>query len=112
MRAPWSVAAATSAGEPYAAVRARALELLHECGADGVAHLGGDLLSHLERTEAILREWDAADVVALAGLCHAAYGTDGFAPSLLPLSERARLADTIGPTRKRSCTSTRAPIRR
>lgn len=58
-RAPWSVAADSSSNEPYAAVRARALALLRERGADGVAHLGGDLLSHLERTEAILREWDA-----------------------------------------------------
>ena len=59
-------------------------------------HLGGDLLSHLEGTEAILHEWGVADDVALAGLCHAAYGTDGFAPSLLPVAERSRLAAAIG----------------
>ena len=76
--------------------RSGAHALLRELGAADVAHLGGDLLSHLERTEAILREWEAADTVALAGLCHAAYGTDGFAPSLLPLTERARLAAVIG----------------
>ena len=32
----------------------------------------------------------------IAGLCHAAYGTDGFAPSLLDLAERPALVDLIG----------------
>ncbi len=94
--APWSIATDARAREPYDAVRTQALRLLHECGAADVAHLGGDLLSHLVRTEVILREWEVADLVALAGLCHAAYGTDGFAPSLLPLTERDRLAAAIG----------------
>jgi hypothetical protein len=60
------------------------------------SHLGGDLLSHLEGTEAILREWAVPGDVALAGLCRAAYGTDGFAPSLLTIGESPRLAAAIG----------------
>jgi hypothetical protein len=96
VRAAWSIAAVPPVGDDCAAVRSRAHLLLRECGAADVAHLGGDLLSHLEGTEAILREWRVADDVALAGLCHAAYGTDGFAPSLLTIGERPRLATAIG----------------
>jgi hypothetical protein len=76
--------------------RAAAHDLLRTLGAADVAHLGGDLLAHLERTEAILHEWAAPEALALAGLCHAAYGTDGFPPSLLPLADRERLARVIG----------------
>jgi Domain of unknown function (DUF6817) len=43
-----------------------------------------------------LAAWDAAGEVVLAGLCHAAYGTDGFATALLPPTERAEVVDVIG----------------
>jgi two-component system OmpR family sensor kinase len=79
-----------------ATVRDRVHALLCDLGATGIDHLGGDLLTHLEGTEARLRSWGADEDVALAGLCHAAYGTDGFAPSLLPLSGRPRLRAVIG----------------
>jgi hypothetical protein len=62
-----------------------------------VEHLGSNLLTHLLGTEAILRSWKVDEAVALAGLCHAAYGTDGFAPFLLELGERDRLVAAIGP---------------
>ncbi|HEV7759135.1 MAG TPA: hypothetical protein VGO78_09105 [Acidimicrobiales bacterium] len=76
--------------------RERALDLLRRQGAAEIEHLGSDLLTHLLGTEAILRAWRADEDVALAGLCHAAYGTDGFAPHLLELGERGRLAAVVG----------------
>jgi hypothetical protein len=77
--------------------RERALALLRERGAPQVEHLGSDLLTHLLGTETILRAWQVDEDVALAGLCHAAYGTDGFAPHLLELTERERLVQAVGP---------------
>ncbi len=44
----------------------------------------------------LLESWGASGEVQWAGLCHACYGTDGFAPSLLDLDERGVLADRIG----------------
>jgi hypothetical protein len=76
--------------------RPQAVALLTELGASEIEHIDGDLLTHLEGTDAILRGWDAPDDVALAGLCHAAYGTAGFDVALLELTERSRLADVIG----------------
>jgi hypothetical protein len=76
--------------------RSQAIALLTELGAGEIEHVEGDLLTHLEGTDAILRGWGASDEVALAGLCHAAYGTAGFDVALLELSERSRLADVIG----------------
>ncbi len=54
-----------------------AVDALEEWGARSHSHPGGTLLDHLVRTESMLRHWGAPDEVALAGLCHAAYGTDG-----------------------------------
>ncbi|WDV50200.1 hypothetical protein PV963_07390 [Streptomyces coeruleorubidus] len=59
-------------------------------------HPGGTLLEHLRRVQRLLVDWGANPAVQSAGLCHAAYGTDGFAPSLLPLTERATLVALIG----------------
>jgi pimeloyl-ACP methyl ester carboxylesterase len=70
------------------------LALLKECAADRVPHLAGTLLEHLRRTELWLDRWDAPEHVRLAGLWHAAYGTDGFDTVLL--SDRARLAGILG----------------
>jgi hypothetical protein len=73
-----------------------AVDLLTERGANTLAHPGGTLLAHLERVHATLRSWGVPDAVALAGLTHAAYGTDGFPQPLLELSERATLRAAIG----------------
>jgi uncharacterized protein (TIGR00369 family) len=65
-------------------------------GATGIPHPGGTLLAHLERVRALLAEWDARPALQLAGLCHAYYGTDGFAPALGDPGSRdelARIAD-------------------
>lgn len=65
-------------------------------GAADMPHPGGTLLQHLVRVSDRLAEWGAPPAVQVAGLCHATYGTDGFAPSLLDLSDRAVLAELIG----------------
>ncbi|MBY8878275.1 DUF6817 domain-containing protein [Actinacidiphila acidipaludis] len=71
-------------------------DFLRGLGADRIPHPGGTLLAHLGRVARALAEWGAAPEVRAAGLCHAAYGTDGFDESLLGLDERARLAGLIG----------------
>lgn len=74
----------------------RAEELLLRSGAREVPHPGGTLLAHLTRVYARLGEWNARPALRLAGLCHAFYGTDGFATALLPLERREELAEVIG----------------
>ncbi|MFF9014680.1 DUF6817 domain-containing protein [Streptomyces sp. NPDC014870] len=75
---------------------AAARDLLIARGADRLDHPGGTLLAHLERAETRLAAWGAREELRLAGLCHAFYGTDGFAESLLPLERRAELVEAIG----------------
>jgi len=69
---------------------------LRDHGAARMPHPGGTLLEHLLRVQLLLAEWEADPAVQTAGLCHATYGTDGFAPALLPLTERATLVALIG----------------
>ncbi|MFE5484333.1 DUF6817 domain-containing protein [Streptomyces sp. NPDC056527] len=76
--------------------RDEARDLLIAQGADTLNHPGGTLLAHLDRVEALLTAWGARDALRLAGLCHAFYGTDGFAEQLLPLERRDELAAAIG----------------
>lgn len=76
--------------------QARAHALLRELGAGHIGHPGGTLLAHLERVQAQLGAWGARPTLRLAGLCHAFYGTDGFATVLLPVGRRAGLAAVIG----------------
>jgi hypothetical protein len=76
--------------------RTAAQKLLDDRGAGRIAHPGGTLLGHLERVAALLAGWGAAVPVQLAGLCHAAYSTDGFATALLGLDERPLLVQAIG----------------
>ncbi|MFI2436831.1 DUF6817 domain-containing protein [Streptomyces sp. NPDC018693] len=78
------------------AVLLQAVRFLEESGAGDLPHPGGTLLAHLSRVQARLAAWDARPALRLAGLCHAAYGTDGFAGSLLPLDRRTDLAALIG----------------
>lgn len=74
----------------------RMREFLAARGAAEMVHPGGTLLSHLVRVGELLAGWGASGEVQAAGLCHAAYGTDGFAAGLLDVSERAVLAELIG----------------
>jgi hypothetical protein len=72
------------------------LAFLAARGASEIPHPGGTLLAHLRRVHALLCEWQARPAVRLAGLCHAFYGTDGFAIALGELTERNELASVIG----------------
>jgi len=76
--------------------RERAVEFLRDLGAGDLAHPGGDLLSHLVRTHDLLTSWGATEPLSLAGLCHAAYGTDGFPTQLLAVDDRSRLRNLVG----------------
>jgi hypothetical protein len=77
--------------------RQRAIAFLVRQGAAVVPHLNGFLLDHLERTEGLLRDWGSSDTAAMAGLCHAAYGTDGFVTSLVSHDRRWEVAEVVGP---------------
>lgn len=77
-------------------VTADAVAYLRTLGAEEIEHPGGTLLQHLRRVSRLLESWGARRALQLAGLCHAFYGTDGFAPSLLPLDSRDELARRIG----------------
>ena len=79
--------------EPEIAVAAA---LLAWRGAAGIPHPGGTLLTHLQRVHALLAQWGARPTVQLAGLCHAFYGTDGFATALGSPGRRDELAAIIG----------------
>ncbi|WP_327066130.1 hypothetical protein OG500_09775 [Kitasatospora sp. NBC_01250] len=76
-----------------------AVAWLGSLGAAGIEHPGGTLLAHLERVRAMLAAWGARPELQSAGLCHAAYGTDGFAVALLAPQGpgRAELVRRIGP---------------
>ncbi|MDQ0941948.1 DUF6817 domain-containing protein [Streptomyces sp. V1I1] len=73
-----------------------ARQLLRDRGAETLDHPGGTLLAHLERVRHLLARWNARPALQLAGLCHAFYGTDGFAPVLLAPDQRSRLEAVIG----------------
>ena len=76
--------------------REEVTRFLYAHGAHEVDHLNGTLLDHLERTESLLRRWGCSEVVSVAGLCHATYGTDGFPTALLPVENRNQLAEVAG----------------
>ncbi|GAA2150018.1 hypothetical protein GCM10009760_43840 [Kitasatospora kazusensis] len=71
-------------------------EFLRARGAGEMPHPGGTLLEHLIRVARLLGEWGSDPDVQAAGLCHAAYGTDGFDQALADPTERALLAELIG----------------
>src|SRR5689334_9087491 len=73
-----------------------AAAFLRDRGADRMPHPGGTLYEHVVRVAGLLAEWGADADLQAAGLCHACYGTDGFAPSLLRPDEREILAGLIG----------------
>ena len=73
-----------------------AAAFLRERGADRMPHPGGTLYQHVVRVAGLLAEWGADAALRTAGLCHACYGTDGFASALLRPDERPVLVDLIG----------------
>lgn len=82
--------------EPEEPRIATVVETLASLGADDIAHPGGTLLAHLERVHALLAEWGARPALRLAGLCHAYYGTDGFATTLGDTGRRDELTALVG----------------
>ena len=71
--------------------------LLMVRGADELDHAGGSLYVHLHRVAKRLTTLGASETLVLAGLAHAAYGTDGFPTQLFDWrSERPVLESVIG----------------
>jgi catechol 2,3-dioxygenase-like lactoylglutathione lyase family enzyme len=81
----------TVSGEPHP-IR----EFLLRRGASRLQHPGGTLYEHVSRVAELLAEWGAGQELQAAGLCHACYGTDGYAPVLLSLADRPGLSELIG----------------
>ena len=69
---------------------------LIELGAGEFEHIDGSLITHLEGTMCLLKEWKASNVLQDAGLYHAAYGTSAFVENLFELSQREEVAVVIG----------------
>ncbi|MER7757517.1 DUF6817 domain-containing protein [Kitasatospora sp. NPDC097643] len=86
----------TSASHQNAPAWSHIEDFLRELEADRIPHPGGTLLEHLTRVAGLLAEWGTDSAVQAAGLCHAAYGTDGFDGALLGLDERDVLAAVVG----------------
>jgi hypothetical protein len=76
--------------------REATLAFLDEHQAGVMPHLFGDLLTHLLGTESLVRAWGGSELLALAALGHAAYGTDGFEDHFLSTEDRPALAAVIG----------------
>jgi hypothetical protein len=76
--------------------RTGALEFLQDHGAATTPHIFGDLLTHLIGVEALVRQWGGSDLLCLAALGHATYGTHGFEPYILERDRRSVLAAVIG----------------
>lgn len=69
---------------------------LRERGAERIDHPGGTLYAHLVRVHDRLGALGHDPQVRLAGLAHAAYGTDGFDLTLLAVADRAPLRELVG----------------
>lgn len=65
-------------------------------GAETIAHPGGTLYAHLGRVHDRLGALGHDEPTRLAGLAHAAYGTDGFDVRLLGIEDRPVLRDLVG----------------
>jgi len=72
------------------------IALLGARGAETIPHPGGTLLAHLRRTARRLESWGGGRELVVAGLCHAAYGTQGFPTPLFGVANREVLRDAIG----------------
>lgn len=78
------------------AQKAELVAMLAVRGADALPHPGGTLLAHLQRTAHKLAAWGASRELVVAGLCHAAYGTQGFPTPLFRVADREELRARIG----------------
>jgi hypothetical protein len=71
-------------------------EWLRRRGAETIEHPGGTLYTHLCRVHDRLGNLGLGTDLQLAGLTHAAYGTDGFDVVLVDRADRSVLRDLIG----------------
>jgi hypothetical protein len=71
-------------------------EWLRQRGAETIEHPGGTLYAHLCRVHDRLGTLGLGTDLQLAGLTHAAYGTDGFDVVLVDRADRSVLQDLIG----------------
>jgi hypothetical protein len=76
--------------------RTRIHAFLRTHGTKRLTHPGGTLYEHLDRVCTLLASWGADEPLQAAGLCHACYGTDGFAHAILDLTNRDTLIHLIG----------------
>jgi hypothetical protein len=70
--------------------------MLQELGAGDFQHLNGSLEAHLKGTEKVLMDWGSSELLQVAGLFHAAYGTAGYDENMVSLSQRQEIARIIG----------------
>jgi hypothetical protein len=80
---------------------ALAFSYLEKIGSPLIRHSGRTLFDHLVGTFRILRSWNAADSLAMAGLFHSVYGTESFGASTISYGDRQDLAEQIGATAER-----------
>ena len=73
-----------------------AVRFIESNSAATIPHVGGTLLPHLAGTCDLLGRWGNSPAVCLAGLCHTAYGTDGFPTAFVDPARRDELAGVIG----------------
>ena len=69
-------------------------DLLLSVDADRTPHSGRSLFEHLKGVHDLLRDWDNAEDVCLAGLFHSIYGTQTFKHQ--SMTDRTKLAAMIG----------------
>jgi hypothetical protein len=65
-------------------------------GVERIPHPGGTLFAHLKRVAGLLNSWSAPEHLEIAGLCHAVYGTDGFATPLVDVAHRESVQVVVG----------------
>lgn len=76
--------------------RANLLEFLRRHGAEANGHSGRSLMEHLMGTWQLLKKWDCAEHVCLAGLFHSIYGTSIYRRRTISRHERAAVRTVIG----------------
>lgn len=69
---------------------------LIELGAGEFEHVTGSLISHLEGTRCLLKEWNASQLLQDAGLYHAVYANSSVVQNLFELAQREEVAVVIG----------------
>jgi hypothetical protein len=65
-------------------------------GTQEVSHTNSDFYLHLRGVYSYLERWGCLEYVALAGLFHSLYGTEGFQGFTLPLDRRDEIRGLIG----------------